>query len=343
MPAFVSSSLQIVLACLGGLLFALLNVPAAWLSGSVVATALWNLSRWSRPMPQPLVQMALLLSGVSMGAGVTPEAMSALRQYPISILLLLTGIVCITWISMLWLMHFGKWQRDDAFLASVPGALSAVIATAVDRGNDVERIILVQLLRLAVLILLLPSLIALVGEKSDITFFVGEGLAVVDVAGFAAMLCGGLIIGQGFKLLKLAAPVLLGGMAMSTLLHATGLTEGVVPPHIATFGLVLIGAFIGERFRGITREMLRTVLPTAFGALSCGLVLTYVFAQLAAMIAHVGVADAMVAFAPGGLEAMMALALVLGLDPLYVGLHHLIRFLSIGFSLPIVVKWMGRR
>jgi uncharacterized membrane protein AbrB (regulator of aidB expression) len=49
-----------------------------------------------------------------------------------------------------------------------------------------------------------------------------------------------------------------------------------------------------------------------------------------------------VAFAPGGLEAMMVLALILGLDPLYVGIHHLARFLGIGLALPLVVTWLGR-
>jgi hypothetical protein len=51
----------------------------------------------------------------------------------------------------------------------------------------------------------------------------------------------------------------------------------------------------------------------------------------------------MVAFAPGGLEAMTVLALALGLDPLYVGAHHLARFFAISFTLPLVAKlFLGR-
>jgi hypothetical protein len=62
---------------------------------------------------------------------------------------------------------------------------------------------------------------------------------------------------------------------------------------------------------------------------------------MSAAIARVGLADALVAFAPGGLEAMMVLALVLHLDPLYVGLHHLARFLGIGFLLPVLFMRRG--
>jgi uncharacterized membrane protein AbrB (regulator of aidB expression) len=48
-----------------------------------------------------------------------------------------------------------------------------------------------------------------------------------------------------------------------------------------------------------------------------------------------------VAFAPGGVEAMAAVALALGLDPLFVGLHHLTRiFLLIG-ALPFVARRAG--
>ena len=51
----------------------------------------------------------------------------------------------------------------------------------------------------------------------------------------------------------------------------------------------------------------------------------------------------MVAFAPGGLEAMMVLALILALDPLYVGAHHLARFLGIAFVLPFVIRLLPDR
>jgi len=342
MPAFVSSLLQICLAGLGGLIFTVLHVPAAWLSGAVVATILWNLTPWSKPMPLPLVSLALLLSGVSMGAGATPAALDAMARYPGSIALLAIGITCITWSSSLWLMKFGGWKRDDALLASLPGAMSAVVATAVDRNADVKAIVLVQLFRLAVLIMILPSVIVFLGDSPHTSFFVGEGLPVVDIRGFAVMTFGGWLIGLVFKRLRMAAPILLGGMAISTILHATEFTYGVVPPHIATFGLVLIGVFTGERFRGITMDMARKILPVATGTLGVGLILTFGFAYAAAMLAHVGFADALVAFAPGGLEAMMALAFILGLDPIYVGIHHIARFLGLGFSLPLLIKWLNR-
>jgi uncharacterized protein len=40
---------------------------------------------------------------------------------------------------------------------------------------------------------------------------------------------------------------------------------------------------------------------------------------------------------------MMILALVLGLDPLYVGTHHVLRFLAIAVVLPLVYRAPAER
>jgi uncharacterized membrane protein AbrB (regulator of aidB expression) len=66
------------------------------------------------------------------------------------------------------------------------------------------------------------------------------------------------------------------------------------------------------------------------------------FAAVAAWVAKVSFANALVAFAPGGLEAMTILAFILGLDPIYVGIHHFVRFIGIGVLVPFVVTWLQR-
>jgi hypothetical protein len=138
--------------------------------------------------------------------------------------------------------------------------------------------------------------------------------------------------------LKVAAPILLGAMIVSSVSHGTEIVTGVIPPVVATGGLVLIGLFIAERFRNIQRSTLRRALIAALGSFTVGMAVALVFAALAAWLAGVSFANSLVAFAPGGLEAMTVLALVLGLDPLYVGIHHLVRFLGIGLVLPFIVS-----
>ncbi|MCB8822764.1 AbrB family transcriptional regulator [Microvirga rosea] len=341
MRLFLAHLVQILIAGLGGLTLDALGVPAAWLSGSALATMAWGWAGRAKPMPRPLVDAAMLVSGASMGAAVTPAAIAAVGRYPSSLILLVIAVLAISGASALWLTRVSGWRKDDAVLASVPGALSTVLAIAVDRNASVASIAIVQNLRLFVLIALLPSAVVFSGGGAA-NVLIGQGLPVQTVGGMAFIFLGGLLLGLILARLNVAAPILLGAMLVSTVSHGSGWVAGVIPPVITTIGLVLIGMFIAERFRDVRRSTIRTTLVAALGSFAIGMVVATAFACLAAWVAGVSFANGLVAFAPGGLEAMTILALVLGLDPLYVGIHHLVRFLGIGLVVPFVVAWLQR-
>jgi membrane AbrB-like protein len=341
MKEFVGHAAQIAVAAGGGLLFSLLGVPAAWLSGAVVAVVIWGALGFGRPMPRPLADAAMLISGATMGAGVTPEAVAAMASYPMSLVALGLGVVAITFGSMLWLTRVSGWRREDALLASVPGALSTVFAIAVDRNLAVAPIAVVQAFRLFVIITILPSAIVFLGGGGHVVSMLpGAGREVASAPALALVLAGGLGVGLVLQRVRVAAAILLGATVVSSTLHATALTRGTVPPLLAVAGLVLIGVFVAERFRTLDPAALRRTIPAAAGSFVVGNALAAAFAILSAWLAGVSVPNALVAFAPGGLEAMMVLSLVLGLDPLYVGIHHLARFLGIGLVLPLMATWL---
>jgi uncharacterized protein len=342
MSAILAQIAQLLVASLGGLAFDRLGIPAAWLSGAMVATVLWGVLGFGRPMPAALRDTAMLISGASMGAAVTPAAIAAVARYPVSLLTLGVGVLAISGSSMLWLTRVSGWRRDDAVLASVPGALSTVLAVAVDRNAAVASIAIVQCLRLFVLVALLPSAVILSGGgQAGLDLSLGQ--PVVTPAGFALVLAGGLALAAVLQRARVAAPVLLGGTLVSTVLHAIDSAPGKLPPVLSTVGLVLIGVFVAERFRTLDSSFMRRTIPAAIGSLVVGMTVAALFSGIAAWAARVSYADALVAFAPGGLEAMMVLALVLGLDPLYVGIHHLARFIGIGILTPFIVAWLQRR
>jgi uncharacterized membrane protein AbrB (regulator of aidB expression) len=54
-------------------------------------------------------------------------------------------------------------------------------------------------------------------------------------------------------------------------------------------------------------------------------------------------ADVLIAYAPGGLEAMTILAFALHLDPAFVGAHHLWRFFFVSLMMPLAVAYVARR
>jgi uncharacterized membrane protein AbrB (regulator of aidB expression) len=49
-----------------------------------------------------------------------------------------------------------------------------------------------------------------------------------------------------------------------------------------------------------------------------------------------------IAFSPGAQDTMMVLALALHLDPVYVGAHHLARFLVVTISVAVGARKLGK-
>jgi uncharacterized membrane protein AbrB (regulator of aidB expression) len=66
-------------------------------------------------------------------------------------------------------------------------------------------------------------------------------------------------------------------------------------------------------------------------------VLAGIFAVIAAEITGMDVVAVMIAFAPGGLETMAAMSVILGIDPTFVASHHVARLLMLTVIVPFLV------
>jgi uncharacterized protein len=339
-PRLREDVLLIFAAAAGGLALHLAGVPAGWLTGAMLMVALVSLARpWTGPS-NPLVQLGMLLSGIIIGSAATPEALQAMARYPGSIVLLFASMAATVLVTGATLVVWGRWTRLDALLASAPGALSAVMAIAQDTAADMPRIAIIQFFRLFVLVAAIPSLMVLGGIGRPATVVVAVAPNWSDTA---VMLICGLGLGLVFRRLGMVAPILLGATLSSMLLHGFDLVHGALPVPLAVLAFVILGGMIGARLGGLDRASLVKLLPLAIVAFFASVAVAALFAWPASHMAGVSYGAAFVAFAPGGLEAMAMLAIVLGFDPLYVGAHHLMRFVGVGLLLPFVVRWLERR
>lgn len=322
-------------AVAGGGLCQLLGLPAGWLTGAMIGVALVALRRpWKGPST-PLVDLGMLLSGAVVGAAATPEALAAAGRYPASLLLLLACLVVIVAATGAFLVRFGSWTRLDALLASAPGALSAVMAVAQDSSRSLPSIAIVQFFRLFVLIAAIPSGLVLAGVGAPVAAF---AVAPPSWGDAAIMLAAGLALGLVLRRAGVIAPFVLGSTLASMGLHATGLVHGSLPLPLAILAFVIVGGMIGARLGGLDRAAMAKLMPLAVGAFVVSVAVAAIFAWPASVAAGVSYGAAFVAFAPGGLEAMAMLAVVLGFDPLYVGAHHLVRFLAVGLLMPVAIR-----
>jgi membrane AbrB-like protein len=147
--------------------------------------------------------------------------------------------------------------------------------------------------------------------------------------------------GYVLERLNVAGGMLFGAMLVSGFLHATGIAPGRSPLPIVEAAQVLIGAWVGARFIGFDWRLLARSATASIGSFLAGTAVSMVFAAAASFCLALPFAQTMVAFSPGGLEAMTILAFALGLDPLYVGAQHLARFILISLTLPFALRlWL---
>ncbi len=106
--------------------------------------------------------------------------------------------------------------------------------------------------------------------------------------------------------------------------------------------LVGIGALIGARFARMKARTLLSHVNAALGSFAVAIAISAIFVAVTALTTQVRFGDIVVAFAPGAMDAMLALALTLHIDPIFVGAHHLSRFVFVTIATPGIVHLFGR-
>ena len=144
------------------------------------------------------------------------------------------------------------------------------------------------------------------------------------------------------RLAKFPASWMFGAMIASSVLHGTGLIEGGLPPWMRGVALIGIGAVIGTRFARIKKSTLLSHVNAGLGSFAVAIIISAIFVAVIMLTTNVRFADVVVAFAPGAMDAMLALALTLHIDPIFVGAHHLSRFVFVSITTPGIIHLFGR-
>jgi membrane AbrB-like protein len=291
-------------------------------------------------MPPILTQSVLVLLGISLGSLVSRQLLQHMGAYPLTIALLALATFCATFGSSLYLQRVHGWDQTSAFLAGSPGALSQIIILAAEKGADVPAIAVVQTMRVIILTAALPLLLALTGIAPSAP--PAAAVAIASPLELAELIAAAVAVALLLRLTKFPASWMFGAMLGSSVLHGTGLIEGGLPPWVRGVALVGIGTLIGTRFARVTIKILRSHINAALGSFAAAILITAIFVAVIALTTHVRIADVIVAFAPGAMDAMLALALTLHIDPIFVGAHHLSRFVFVSIATPGIVHLFGR-
>jgi membrane AbrB-like protein len=332
----------LAIGAVGGIIFQRLGLPAGLVSGSIVAASLASLLGRPLAVPNDLTRVVLVIVGIALGSVVTPETLKGITTYPLSIAILSLAIPAMTGATFTYLHLVHGWNPLSALLGASPGALAQIIAMGTESGADVRGVVVVQTVRVLLLAVGIPLGFAIAGieggtaikpaEEIDTTLPELAILVAVSVASALAM----------YKI-GFSGGLLFGAMIGAAALNGSGLVEARLPWWLANGAMIAMGAVTGSRLARIDLNLLVSYLLAALGSFTAAAAVASCFVLLAASLVGARPADLVVAFSPGAQDTMMLLALALHLDPVFVGAHHLARYVIVSLGVTFAANAIMRR
>ena len=324
----------------GALALGLLRIPAGPLVGAMTTVAIASLAGRPTGLPAPLQAVLFMVVGASVGAAATPDALRSVLSWPLSLAILIAATLVMYAVGYWVFRRFGGCDPVTAFFAAAPGALSSVIILAESEGAVMSRVASAQALRVACITAASPFLL---------TAFHLHPAALPSLnahaswIGWALLILAGPVGWLAAARMKWPSPSFLGPMALSGLLHATGWLALSPPRVIVIVAGAGLGAVVGTRFRGVDPRRLMGFFPPAAASFLLMGVIGLTAGWAAGVMSHVGPMAGMLAFAPGSMDVLIAIALSSGQSPAYVAAHHTARLLGVMAALPFFGSRFGPR
>lgn len=161
LPAASSGFLEglaftVVCVVVGLVLARWVRIPAASLLLPLVVAVLLVLAGWDVTVPAALQNLGFALIGLQVGLRFTRESLRAVgRLLPLALVTILGLIAASAALGVVLARATGQ-SPLDGYLATTPGGLYAVLATAIGNGSDVTFVLTVQIVRLFVMLFSAP-------------------------------------------------------------------------------------------------------------------------------------------------------------------------------------------
>jgi membrane AbrB-like protein len=323
----------------GGFLAQSFGLPAGWVAGGLLAVAAASLAGVNTEFPRAWTAPVFLVLGIYSGTGVSHETIDQMRTWPASFAILGLSLVGLISGSYWWLNKRCGWSRNDALLASLPGALSFVIAAAEGLRADMKKVAIAQSIRLIILIETIPLIAVLVGHPAGA---ISLGRQVATSIDLGLLLAAGVAASLVMNWLKLPGGWIIGGLLASASLLLAGIVEAQLPQFLVVPCSVALGAIAGSRFRPGDLAILPRIAVPALGAFGIAVAFSTLAALAVTLLFGVNIIQTLLAFAPGALEALTVLAYQMNIDPAYVAAHHVVRFVALVIAVPIIARWLAR-
>jgi membrane AbrB-like protein len=315
-------------------------VPSAYLFAAIVVGVVFALVvPGGLELPRAVFPAAQAVAGVVVGTFLHTSTLTGLGGRWLAVALVSAATLAITIGAGVLLARIAPVDPATASLGMVAGGASGIVAMADDLGADDRLVAFMQYLRLAVVVIVTPLIVALAfsahaGGGSGVSEqLLGRGAGWIETFGVAAV---GALLGSLFRI---PAGAFLGPTLLASALTLSGATPDLaVPPLLREVAFAAIGLYIGLRFERETLRSMRRLLPAVLVSIVVLIAGCFALAWLLSETADVSLLDAYLATTPGGLYAVLPLAFGSNADAGFVLAVQGLRVLVMVLAAPAVVK-----
>ncbi len=336
-------ALALAIGTAGGFVFDWLRMPLAWMLGACVFCTVAAFFGLRIGMKVRLRQGMIIVLGVLLGSGFTPDLVQRLGEWAVS-LCVLTGMT-MTGASLcfVWLRIFTGWDKVTCYFAAMPGGLNDMTIMGGAMGGDERAIALAHALRILTVVLTIPIWYRLVTGAQTSVLTVVQGATSNDWKDYAILIACGVIGAVAGRLLRLPASFMMGPMIVSAIAHLGGLTDSQPPGVLVAAAQVVVGAGIGCRFVGANFDKLHKEMAASIGAAFLLIGCAVGFAEITWLLTGLNFDATVLSYAPGGFAEMSLIGLALGIEIAMVATHHLFRLFLIVLTGPLVFRTFLKR
>jgi membrane AbrB-like protein len=312
-------------AAVAGLCSAL-QIPLAWLLGSMVTAIILALGGLPAHPPAMCRKAGQLCIGTGVGLNMTDTALAEVVRWLPLMLATAIGSVLVTSIISVFLARFARIDMKSSFFACLPGGLAEMGTVGKSFGAEPEPVAVVQALRVILVVLFVPSTLIALGMTGA---YSAPSSSFISMYWVPTLILGGMVGVLILSRLRLNNPWMLGGVIFAAILASSSVVEGRMPNSVSSLGQLLIGVAVGSQFRrSILEKMPRLA---AFGTLSIAALsaLLCLYSLILAAIMGMEPAALILATAAGGMSEMSATAQVLHLAVPLVVSFQIVRSLVV--------------
>jgi membrane AbrB-like protein len=316
---------------------------AALLVGLVAALRVRTLPH----VPPAVFRAAQAITGVSLGVYVQSSSLDTVASAWLPVALVSAGTLGLSLLCGVVLTRTTAVDPPTAALGMVAGGASGIVGMAHELGADDRLVAVMQYLRVFVVVVLTPILVAVAFPHVHGAHRAAGAQASSPVIGSLrdwALTAAAVALGAAVALAsRIPAGSLLGPMVVAAVLTLTSGDGFAVPGILREPAFAAIGLQVGLRFTpSLLRQAGRLLVPTLL-CIAGLLVACFGLALLLHATSDTSLLDAYLATTPGGLYAVLAAAFGTGADTTFVIAVQTLRLFVMVLLAPLAVRYLIAR